>query len=142
VLRAAADRPGRYARKEAIGFVVVGVINLVVEIGVFNALRVPIGPVSAKVIATVVGSVSAFLMNKYWTFSHRPDSGLQKEFGVFAVAALIAIVINAAVVGFARYGLDVRGGFGLNIANLAGIGLATVFRFVSYKYWVFARVAD
>jgi putative flippase GtrA len=129
----------REARKEAICFIVVGVLNLGVEIAAFNLLRGPIGPVAAKITGTVVGSVSAFLMNKYWTFSHRPGSGFRREFGVFAVAALIAIVINAVVVGVARYGFDIRDGLGLNVANLLGIALATVFRFVAYKYWVFAR---
>lgn len=120
---------------------IVGIFNLGVEIAIFNLLRTPIGPVTAKVTGAIVGSVSAFLMNKYWTFSHRHGSGISREFGVFAVAALIAIIINAAVVGVARYGMDVRGSLGLNIANLLGIALATIFRFVAYKYWVFSRVA-
>jgi putative flippase GtrA len=128
-------------RKEAIGFVVVGGFNLVVEIVVFNLLRESAGPVGAKITATVVGSISAFLMNRHWTFSHRPRTGLRREFGIFSVAAVIAIAINAVVVALARYGLGIDDGLGLNVANLVGIGLATVFRFVAYKYWVFARSA-
>jgi putative flippase GtrA len=131
------DRRSREARKEAIGFIIVGVVNLAVEIGAFNLLRTSAGPVPAKIIGTTVGSISAFFMNKYWTFSHRPSSGVRREFGVFAVAATIAIIINALVVGLARYGLGVQDGPGLNIANLAGIGLATIFRFVAYKFWIF-----
>lgn len=135
-------RGTRSTSKEAIGFVVVGVLNLGVEIALFNLLSAPIGPVGAKALATIVASVSAFLMNKYWTFSHRTGAGIGREFGIFAVAALIATAINAGVVAIAHYGMHVTDTVGLNIANLIGIALATIFRFIAYKHWVFSRVVE
>lgn len=129
-------------RREALGFVAVGLINLGVEVLLFNLLRDAAGPVAAKVVATTAGSISAFFMNRYWTFAHRRTDNLARELTIFAVSAAAAIVINAAVVGGIRYGLDVRSALGLNIANLLGIAAATVFRFVAYKYWVFAPSRD
>lgn len=138
----AAVRRFHQDHREVVGFLIVGGVNLLVEIAIFNVLREGAGPVEGKVAATIVGSVSAFVMNRYWTFAHRPKTGLRREFGTFAVAAVIAIVLNGLVVGGARYALDIRDSLGLNIANLVGIAVATVFRFVAYKYWVFARATD
>src|SRR6266700_3074133 len=45
--------------------------------------------------------------------------------------------IAECVIAFVTYGLDMKGTLAYNAASLAGTGLGTVFRYFSYKKWVF-----
>ncbi len=87
----------------------VGVLGIVVNLGVFNALRLgPLGPndtvggdddrvVTAKVIATVVSILFAWVAHRGWTFKglqrHRPV----KELALFGAVNGVAIVVEAAL---------------------------------------------
>ena len=83
--------------------------------------------------ATFVG----FAGNRYWTFRHRADSGRPREFVLFVLLNAAGTAIQQLCIGFTHYVLDFRTTLALNIALLAGIGLGTVFRFWSYRKWVF-----
>jgi putative flippase GtrA len=131
--------PWRVLLKELSAFGVVGVINLFVDIGLFNALHfgVGLGPLTAKVISTTVATTSAYFLNRHWSFSHRARTGLAREYTLFFVLNGIALVMGLLVIGATRYGFGLTDKVSLNVANLIGIGLGTVFRFWSYKRWVF-----
>lgn len=125
--------------KELSAFGLVGVINLGVDLGLFNVLHfgVGIGPLTSKVISTTVATTSAYFMNRYWSFSHRARTGLAREYSLFFVLNGIALVMGLLVLGAARYGIGLTDKLSLNIATLLGIGIGTIFRFWSYKRWVF-----
>jgi putative flippase GtrA len=131
--------PWRVLLKELSAFGVVGVINLFVDIGLFNALHfgVGLGPLTAKVISTTVATTSAYFLNRHWSFSHRARTGLAREYTLFFVLNGIALVMGLLVIGATRYGFGLTDKVSLNVANLIGIGIGTVFRFWSYKRWVF-----
>jgi len=133
------ETPWRVLVKELSAFGVVGVINLFVDIGLFNALHfgAGIGPLTSKVISTTVATTSAYFLNRHWSFSHRARTGLAREYVLFFVLNGIALVMGLLVLGLTRYGFGLTGKLSLNVANLIGIGLGTIFRFWSYKRWVF-----
>ena len=130
-------------------FGVVGVAGVIVNLGVFNLLR--LGPLSedstvlgeddrvvtAKVIATLVSIVFAWVAHRQWTFrglrTHKPV----RELLVFGLVNLIAIVAEAGVVAISHYVLAFTSLAADNIASLIGIGLGTVLRYVGYKVFVF-----
>jgi putative flippase GtrA len=146
-VRSLTDRigtPWQVLLKELSAFGVVGVINLAVDIGLFNALHfgVGIGPLTSKVISTTVATTSAYFMNRHWSFSHRARTGLAREYMLFFVLNGIALVMGLLVLGLTRYGFGFQGKFALNVANLVGIAIGTVFRFWSYKRWVFPPSAE
>jgi putative flippase GtrA len=142
LVRTALDRigtPWHILAKELSAFGVVGLVNLFVDIGLFNGLHfgLHIGPLTSKVISTTVATTSAYFMNRHWSFSHRARTGLAREYTLFFVLNGVALVMGLLVLGTTRYGLGLTDKFSLNVANLVGIGIGTVFRFWSYKRWVF-----
>jgi putative flippase GtrA len=146
-VRSLTDRigtPWQVLLKELSAFGVVGVINLAVDIGIFNGLHfgAGIGPLTSKVISTTVATTSAYFMNRHWSFSHRARTGLAREYMLFFVLNGIALVMGLLVLGLTRYGFGFTGKFSLNVANLVGIAFGTVFRFWSYKRWVFPPSAE
>jgi putative flippase GtrA len=131
--------PWRVLVKELSAFGVVGLINLFVDIGLFNALHfgAGIGPLTAKVISTSISTTSAYFLNRHWSFSHRARIGLAREYTLFFVLNAVALAMGLVVIGLTRYGFDLTDKVSLNVANLVGIGFGTIFRFWSYKRWVF-----
>jgi putative flippase GtrA len=138
-LRARIGTPWHILLKELSAFGVVGLVNLLVDIGLFNALHfgAGVGPLTSKVMSTATATTSAYFMNRHWSFSHRARTGLAREYTMFFLLNGIALVMGLLVLGVTRYGLGLTDKLSINIANLVGIGFGTVFRFWSYKRWVF-----
>lgn len=55
---------------EFIRFCVVGVLNTVIDLGLFALLTRLVGldPLIANVLSFTTGATNSFLLNKYWTF--------------------------------------------------------------------------
>src|SRR5688572_9588635 len=68
-------------------FGTIGLINLGVNIGVFNLLLLlPLtdgSEVKSKAVATVVATTSAYFLNRHWTYRNRPKSTLRREYTLF-----------------------------------------------------------
>jgi putative flippase GtrA len=119
-------------------FGVVGAVGFVVtEVG-FNLLHFSagLGLFTANVLATGAAAVVTFLGNKYWTFRHRSGLGTGRETVIFFVLNGAGALIQYACVWILQNGFDVTDKYLLNVAFLIGIGLATLFRFWSYRKWV------
>jgi putative flippase GtrA len=138
-LLARTTTPWRILLKELSAFGTVGVINLFVDIGLFNALHfgAGIGPLTSKVISTATATTSAYFMNRYWSFSHRARTGLAREYSLFFLLNGVALLMGLLVLGTTRYGLGLTDKLSINVANLVAIGVGTVFRFWAYRRWVF-----
>ena len=138
-LLARVGTPWHILRKELSAFGAVGIVNLFLDIGLFNELHfgLGVGPLTSKVISTAVATTSAYFMNRYWSFSHRARTGLAREYTLFFLLNGVALLMGLVVLGTTRYGLGLTDKFSINMANLVGIGIGTVFRFWSYKRWVF-----
>lgn len=126
-------------------FGVVGGLGFIVtEIG-FNVLHfdVGLGLFTANAIATGVAMIVTYIGNRWWTFRHRGGHSTRRETVSFVVLNLAGLLIQYACVWIAKNGLGLTDRFSLNVAFLIGIALGTLFRFWSYRKWVWlARPAD
>ena len=126
---------------EAAKFGVVGLIGLFVTNAVYALMHVKIGVgiVTSTTIATVVATTVTFVGNRYWSFQHRERTGVARETVIFFVLNGIGLLIQDAVVAFNAYVLgnehNRTAGF---LALNCGIALATLFRFWSYRKFVWA----
>lgn len=122
--------------REIWGFLLVGVLGVIADIGTFTALvMVGAHPLPASLAGFALGVVTSFLGNKAVTFRHRSAPHLGRAWGMFiAINAFAVAFISLAVwVGVL---LDLELGV-LNLVRTAAIGLATVVRFFAYRRWVF-----
>ena len=124
---------------EVAKFGIVGGLAFVLTIVLVNVFHsgAHMGPILATTLANVVATVFAFMGNKFWAFRHRKGSHWRRESILFFVFNGIGILITDGVVAAVHYGLGLTGNVAFNVANLVGIGLATLFRLYSYRRWVF-----
>ncbi|MFI7575172.1 GtrA family protein [Micromonospora sp. NPDC049497] len=125
---------------EALKFGIVGGINTVINYAVFNALALTVfvdGQLKATVIATVVATITSYLMNRHWTYRDRPKSAMRREYVLFFLFNGAGLLIELGVLAAAKYGLGLTGLLALNVAKTFGVLLATLFRFWSYRTFVF-----
>jgi putative flippase GtrA len=118
--------------------IVGGIAFLVTEVGT-NLLhfQAELGPITSNVIATVVATCVSYAGNRYWTFRHRVGmDNLAGEYSLFFVLNAIGLGIQLACIGFTYYILSLTDKFSYNVALLLGIALGTLFRFWSYRKWV------
>jgi putative flippase GtrA len=88
------------------------------------------------VIATVAGMIVTYLGSRYWTFRHRERGGMGRETVLFLVLNGIGLGIQLASIGFTNYALGLSDKLASNVALFLGICLGTLFRFWSYRKWV------
>jgi len=125
-------------------FAVVGVAGVVITNAVYDLLfiHLGIGPVTSTTIATVVAAIATYLGNRYWSFRTRQRTGVVREIIIFAILNGIGLLIQDAAVAFNYYllhlGHNKLAGF---IALNSGIALATLFRFWSYRRFVWIAPA-
>jgi putative flippase GtrA len=125
---------------EAARFAVVGLAGVVITDGGANLLRYGAGldRFTAVAIATLAAVAISFVASRYWTFRHRERGGLGRETALFCVANGIGVAISEGCVWLtSAFGWE--GKLSYNIALAGGIALATLFRYWSYKKWVWPR---
>ena len=122
-------------------FAVVGITGVFVTNAAYDLLylHLGLGPVTSTTLATVVAAIVTYLGNRYWSFRTRRRVGVVRELLVFAVLNGVGLLIQDAAVAFNYYllglGHNELAGF---IALNTGIALATLFRFWSYRRFVWA----
>jgi putative flippase GtrA len=127
----------RHLIREGARFGIVGAVGFVVTDGGTNLLRNPLdGWLKANVIATVAGMIVTYLGSRYWTFRHRERGAMGRETVLFFVLNGIGLGIQLVCLGIAKYAFGLDDKFSLNVALLLGICLGTLFRFWSYRKWV------
>ena len=126
-------------------FGVIGVIGLLVTNAGYLLLhgKLGMGPVKATTVATIVATCVTYVGNRYWSFKHRERTSVPREGIIFFTLNGIGLLIQDAVVAVNYYIL----GFAHNklaefLALNAGIALATLFRFWSYRKFVWAAPSD
>ena len=129
---------------ELLRFGSVGAVAFVVDVGLFNLLRFGPGellgakPLTAKVLSVAVATVVAWLGNRYWTFARRRTATRVRELLGFAAVNVGGMAIAVACLAFSHYVLGLTSPLADNIAaNVVGLGLGTVFRYVAYRRVVF-----
>ncbi|MFE9127854.1 GtrA family protein [Streptomyces sp. NPDC007148] len=139
-------RSGKLSREIA-KFGLVGASGFVVNLGVFNLVRAATDwqPVRASVLATAVAIMTNYLGLRYFTYRHhtRDDrADRKKELGLFLFFSAVGLVIENGILYVITYGFGWDGTLANNAGKFIGIGIATLFRFWSYRTWVFAASAS
>jgi putative flippase GtrA len=131
--------PWRILLKEITAFGAVGALCLILDLGLFNLLlHQDIGVLTAKCISTGVATTVAYLGNRHLSFSHRARTGLARETSYFFAINIVALIGAELALALFAYPLGFKyDHLIMNLVNLATIALGTIFRFWSYKRFVF-----
>jgi putative flippase GtrA len=119
-------------------FGIIGVVGLAItNLGYALLHSHGVGPVTSTTIATIVATIVAYVGNRYWSFAHRERTNIPREGVTFFVLNGIGLLIQDAVVAFNSYVLHLEHHkLAEFIALNTGIAIATVFRFWSYRRFV------
>ncbi|MHB8340785.1 MAG: GtrA family protein [Mycobacteriales bacterium] len=128
---------------EAFKFGVAGLATAVLDIAIFGELHRYLEPLLAKAISTTVAAVTSYFINRHWAFTHRARTGTRRELVLFVVLSAIGLAIAEVCLGTSHYLLDLRSPLDDQLsANGIGLVLGTLWRFWSFKRWVFLPVTD
>ncbi|WP_433350792.1 GtrA family protein [Micromonospora sp. CA-111912] len=146
-VRTLIDRFGHLVR-ELSKFATVGGVAFLIDFALFNYLVNVQGleQVTAKTISTVIAASVAFVGNRFWTWRHRQRSNPAREYALFFFFNAVGLGIAVACLAISRYGLGALwpGVFQTTLADnvasfIVGTGLGTLFRFWSYRRFVFVE---
>jgi putative flippase GtrA len=129
----------RHLIPELLKFGVVGGIGAVIDLGGAAVLhgKFHVEGLEAKAISTIIATVLTYLGSRFWTFKHRENQALGRELALFIVLNVIGLLIAEAVIAIVTYGLGLHSQLEYNAASVLGTGLATIFRYIAYRQWVF-----
>jgi len=128
-------------------FGAVGLVGFVVDVAVFTLLRTTIftpenmhaGPIYAKIISTSLAIIANWVGNRFWTFGEHRQTRAVREGLEFLAVSLVGMGIGLACLWISHYLLGYTSVLADNISsNVIGLALGSVFRFLLYRYWVFA----
>ena len=126
---------------EVAKFGIVGAVSFVVDMGLFNLLvngAMDSKITTAKIISGAVATGVAWIGNRFWTFRHRRNRPVHHEVALFFLVNGIALGVSALWVAFTHYTLGLDGPVWLNVNAFIGIGLGTLFRFWTYRRFIFS----
>ncbi|MFJ8432378.1 GtrA family protein [Kitasatospora sp. NPDC094019] len=142
-------RPALVRHRRLVKFLLVGSGCFALTVLINYALRftvMPRKPVLALTLATVVGTVVSYLLNRRWSFR---SSWRRREPLMFVLVSAVAVAVNDLPLIASRYLLNLRepwvSPFTQELADfLSGMVLGTfvamLFRFWAMQRWVFIRV--
>ena len=130
--------------REILKFSVVGVVAFVIDLGGYNLMVFGPSqmwthdkPLTSRIISATVSTLVAWIGNRLWTFRHRRNRQTSHELGLFLLINVVAMGISVACLSVSRYVFGLHTPLTDNVANIVGIGLGTLFRFWSYRKFVF-----
>ncbi len=131
--------------REVAKFGAVGGVAFVIDNGLTYFLMH--GPMSdseakARFVGATVATVFSWVANRFWTFRHRRQDNIVREFVMFVIINGIGIAISTGLTALAKYGLEITDKNILFSAGVVGILVATVVRFFAYRFLVFNKELD
>lgn len=142
------DLVSRVTDPEILSFLAVGGAGYVVDVAGFNLLRaVPLfadhDPTWAKVVAVALATAVTYIGNRALTWRDTETGDRRREIALFVLFNVIGLGFSVVTLWASRHLLGLTSGLADNIsANVIGIGLGTIFRFWSYRRFVFAQPAS
>ncbi|MFF5293962.1 GtrA family protein [Paractinoplanes globisporus] len=130
--------------REVSKFGTVGGIAFAIDLTIFNILlQLGIETLFAKTISTVIATTVAFVGNRFWTWRHRAHDHMARQYTLFFVLNAIGLGIGLACLAISHYGLGqiwpaLQTPLADNVSGqLIGTAVGTLFRFWSYRRFVF-----
>lgn len=97
-----------------------------------------LGPLTSFGLATAIAAFASYFANRHWTWRHKTNSGLRHELPRFLALSAAGLAISEVPVGVSEYLLSFHSALAYNISStLIGTALGTVWRFWSFRRWVF-----
>jgi putative flippase GtrA len=129
---------------EVIRFGVVGLGGVAVNFVVFWICINGLGLASLRsnIAATLVAIATNYLGYRYWLYKDRDAASRRREITLFLVFSGAGMLIETGVLAVSVYVLGLDTHLEQIAAKLAGLALGTVFRFISYRTWVFKAVPE
>ncbi|MEV6026261.1 GtrA family protein [Streptomyces sp. NPDC052036] len=127
---------------EVAKFGVVGGSGVAVNFLVFNALLHGLkwAPMTATVLASVIAMGTNYLGFRFFAYRDR-TSRTRQQIVLFFVFSGLGVVMESVLFYAGYHGLGMNGPFGSNVAKALSIVLASAFRFLVYRTWVFQHEA-
>lgn len=132
---------------EVATFLAVGAVGYVVDVTGFNVLRSDsfmgaADPAYARIAAVTLAMVVTYLGNRLFTWRGRGRGDRRREIALFVVFNLIGLAFSVATLVVSHDLLGLTSRLADNIsANVVGLALGTLFRYWSYRTFVFRAAA-
>ncbi|MET7985317.1 MULTISPECIES: GtrA family protein [unclassified Streptomyces] len=141
-LKAPRDRKIGRLVLEVARFSVVGGSGVAVNILFFNlALHgLKWAPMVATVVASCVAMGTNYLGFRYFAYRDRATR-TPRQIALFFAFSGLGVVMESLLFYIGYHGLGMNGPLGSNVAKVLSIVLASAFRFVVYRTWVFQQHA-
>jgi putative flippase GtrA len=130
--------------RELSKFGTVGSVSFLIDLAIFNVLLAAGSEtLVAKTISTTIATTVAFLGNRFWTWRAREHTHMGKQYGMFFFLNAVGLGIGLACLAISHYGLgqfwpELQSQLADNISGqLVGTAFGTLFRFWSYRRFVF-----
>lgn len=143
VRRAVGRWAAPFLTREVLTFLAVGGSGYVVDVTAFNVLRglhpfATLDPSVARAFAVVAAMCVTYAGNKSFTWRHLSSPGRRGEVALFVLFNIIGFGFSVVTLAISHDLLGLTSRLADNIsANVIGLALGTVFRYVTYKHWVF-----
>ena len=130
--------------RETTTFLAVGGAGYVVDVAAFNLLRstYPLGaldPVVARVLAVIAAMCVTYVGNRTLTWRAHESVDRRREVALFVVFNVMGLGFSVICLAVSHDVLGLTSRLADNVsANVVGLALGTMFRFVTYKRFVFA----
>ncbi len=128
---------------QAIRFIIVGLVNTLVDLGAFALLgMIPGMPsIAAKTISYVLGIGNSFVWNKLWTFNAWKSAQAKREFLLFFLVNLPPLAVNVIVFTILGLWLD-SGSLWVRLGKaFAAAVVSVIWNFMGSRYLAFRHSA-
>jgi putative flippase GtrA len=117
-------------KKELKRFLVAGLCAVGTDLITYYILLDFLPPDIAKALSFLLGTVVAFVINKYWTFEkHEASYKEMMQFGMlYSLTLGTNVMTNKMILGYTSLVL---------LAFVVATGVSTVLNFIGQKWWVF-----
>ncbi len=136
-----ADLHRRFATliAELTRFGLIGTLGLFIDLGGAALLhgKAGFGPLMAKAISASVATVVSYTGHRLWTFRHRASQSIPRGGLIFFGLNLFGLLISLLVIALVTGPLGLHSLAAYNAAQVVGVMLGMLFRYWSYRRWVF-----
>jgi putative flippase GtrA len=135
---------GRLLTREVRTFLAVGGTGYIVDVAAFNLLRSlqpfsALDPSVARTVAVALAMCVTYLGNRTLTWRDRSSGDRRREVGLFVLFNIVGFGFSVVTLILSHDALGLTSRTADNIsANVVGLALGTVFRYLTYKRFVFA----
>ncbi|TDB36815.1 MAG: GtrA family protein [Actinobacteria bacterium] len=133
-------------RVRFVRFGVVGIINTLITMAVFNlaAVLLHAPALAANALGWVVGFANSYFWNRRWTFADRTGAPAGRSLWRFAVANVVALATSSAVIAALQtvtrstgLGMDLSAPLLLNIIEAVAIVASLAVNYTLATLWAF-----